>query len=129
MPRVASLTFVPNAAAGTAFLPLSEIPAEVKQEVEEAYKLLKDNDGNLQVGYSTKAELAVYERQVRSYCAQRPAELGGPIRFRRSPVRGLPETHMAFRITDPTSEEEEKERKNKAVEKAAKKAAKANGKK
>lgn len=95
-----SLAYVANAnaASGSEDVPLDQIPEEIRQEVEEAYAALKSNpNGRLRATFDTEAELNEYVRQVRSYCAQRPA---GVVRFRKSPTRKLPSNVMDFRITD-----------------------------
>lgn len=100
MARVGDIKFVPTVAPGTtAILPLDEIPQEIKDEVEDVYKALKDApvSGNFRVQYDTKQELLSWESMVKAYCEQRP---GGKVKYRRSPVRGLAPTEIAFRITD-----------------------------
>jgi len=110
MARVGNVTFVPSSSGGaTGLIPLDQIPQEVKDEVEEIYDTLKDNDGRMRVEFETEAEVKQYAAQVNSYCEQRPVELGGPIRFRRSPTRGLAKTFMDFRVTDRKDESEEAE--------------------
>lgn len=100
-----TLTFVPSQTAptGSKQIGLDSIPEEVKQEVEDTYKVLKDNpSGRMRVTFDSRTELLQYTAQVTSYCAQRPAEIGGPLRFRKSPTKGLDKnTVMDFRITDP----------------------------
>lgn len=88
-------TFIPNTAAGT-LIPMDEIPDDVKDDVEEAYKLLSQADGRIRVEFDTKEEKAVFSRQAASYCAQRPE---GKLKFRWSPSKGLPETSGDFRVT------------------------------
>lgn len=99
MARLGDITFVPtNTNGGTGLLDLSQVPDEVKTEVEEIYNGLKSNpNGRMRVGFETVDELNQYVLQVQSYCQQRPA---GAIRFRKSPTRGLPENYMDFRISD-----------------------------
>lgn len=82
----------------TGFLPLTEIPQEIRDEAEKIYAFLRTAPpGRMHVAYETKAEVEEYAFLLRSYCAQRPS---GPIRFRRSPTRGLADNVMQFRISD-----------------------------
>lgn len=120
MARKFAPKFIPTASpSGAAMLALSDIPEEVKREAEEIYTALKANDGRIRIEFDTKGEVTEYALQLNSYCTQRPAELGGPIRFRRSPSRGLADNVMDFRITDlPTPEEKAKEAASKAAKDA-----------
>lgn len=105
MARRGNLTFIANAtgSSGPALISLNEIPQEVKDEVEEIYKALKENvDGRMRVEFDNKAECERYMKQVISYCTQRP---NGKLRFRKSPTRGLQPNVMDFRITDPVAED------------------------
>lgn len=116
MARVLDPTFIPTNSntAATSWIPLDEIPQEIKDEVEQIYAGLKAGaQGRMRVGFDNKDELALYVLQVRSYAAQREA---GELRFRQSPTRknSLPAHHMDFRITDPRTDDEEN-----AVETAA----------
>jgi hypothetical protein len=88
-------TFIPNTAAGT-LIPMDEIPTDVRDDVEEAFKLLSQADGRIRVEFDTKEEKATFSRQAASYCAQRPE---GKLKFRWSPSKGLPETAGDFRVT------------------------------
>jgi hypothetical protein len=54
--------------------------------------------------FGDKAELNLYLAQATAYCSQREA---GPIRFRRSPTRNLPDNVMDYRITDVKTPSEE----------------------
>jgi hypothetical protein len=104
MPRIGDIQFVPDSDNTTHLLPLDAIPQDIRDEVEEAYAALKQTPGRLRVQFTDKSELTLFVKQVTSYCAQRPAEIGGPIRFRKSPTRGLPDTMMDHRITDVKEE-------------------------
>jgi hypothetical protein len=90
-----------------ALVPLEDIPKELRDDIEEAYSLLKANpSGRMHSVFDTKEEAAQFETWVRSYCAQRtvtdPAGdvVEVPIRYRKSPVKGAPNTHVHFRVTD-----------------------------
>lgn len=120
MGRKGDIRYVSNAvgnATGKVLTPLNAIPAEVIAEVEEIFSALSENpNGRMRVEYDKPEEVEAFANLVDSYCQQRPVEKGGPIRFRRSPVKGAPKTQMDFRITRiPTPEEE-------AANKAAKEA-------
>jgi hypothetical protein len=109
MPRKGDPKFIPlqGKGAGPALMPFDQIPDDIKTEAEEIYAALKANDGRMKVEFDTKQEVDEYANLLTSYCLQRPAELGGPIRFRRSPVKGQAENVMDFRITDPLPEKSE----------------------
>lgn len=112
MPRVGDITFVPSTSNGLGgLLPLDQIPDDIKAEVEEIYAGLKTNpNGRMRVEFDTKGELAQYVLQVTSYCKQRTDPQTGEVveyRFRKSPTKGLKDTQMDFRVTDPKTDEEE----------------------
>ena len=88
-------TFIPSNVAG-ALVPLEQIPADVVDDIEEAYKLLSQTDGRIRVEFDTKEEKAQFSQYAASYCAQRP---DGKLKFRWSPSKGLPETAGDFRVT------------------------------
>lgn len=96
---MATLKFIPTvtASSGPKVYSLEEIPDEVKNDVEEAYELLKKQNGRLAVEFPSVGELNLYMAHVKSYCELRPA---GAIRFRKSPTKNLKPTQMEFRITD-----------------------------
>lgn len=100
-----TLTFVPTATPNSvASLALEDIPEDVRKEVEEIYATLKTNpNGRIRARFDDKAELNTFVTQVTSYCNLRPA---GPIRFRKSPTKGLPDNEMDFRITEVQTENE-----------------------
>ena len=103
---MANLVFIPNVSkSGSSQIDLADIPDEVKKEAEEVYSVLKTQPGRMAAKFSTLAELNTYIAQITAYCNQRPAELGGPIRFRKSPSRNLGPTEMQFRITDVPANE------------------------
>lgn len=102
------VAFVATISPGTpALIPLDRIPQEIKDEVEEIYAALKTNpNGRMRAEFDTKVELLTYHAQIVAYAALRPVELGGPIRVRRTPTKGLPDTIMDYRITDLLNEKE-----------------------
>lgn len=107
MARKTVAVFVPTASpSGSSLLNLADIPDEIKAEAEEVYAALKANDGRFHVEFDTKAEVNTFARQMDSYCRQRPEELGGPIRFRKSPTRGQADNVIDFRITDVPAKDE-----------------------
>jgi len=112
------LTFVPAATPSTFTMDLDSIPQDIRDEVEQAYKAIKENRGAIRAEFDSKEELAQFENMVKAYCNLRPA---GAIRYRRSPVKGMPETEMQFRITDLETPEEKATREiRQATAKAAK---------
>lgn len=101
-----TLLYVPNATGSSPAVTLTvdDIPAEIRQEVEDIYAQLKANpNGRIRAEFEDLAELRQYTRHVTAYCSLRPA---GALRFRKSPARGLPENVMDFRIADPLPERE-----------------------
>lgn len=94
MPRK-STTFIP-VTTGPGYIPLADIPQDVKDFVEESYAQQRKTEGRTRVEYDTEDELKAEFRQMVSYAAQRPA---GVLTIRRSPTRGLAENVMDFRIT------------------------------
>lgn len=102
---MANLKFIPAASnkAERVSIELKDIPQEVRDEVEETYTLMKTHPGRMHAEFDSLAELNAYVAQVRAYCDQRP---DGPIRFRKSPSRGLPPTQMDFRIMELQTEDE-----------------------
>lgn len=89
------VTFVADV-TGPNFTPLSEIPKEVKDLVEEAYAKIRKTNGRVRVEYDNADELAQDFRLMAAYCAQRTA---GVLKIRRSPTRNLPDNVMDFRVT------------------------------
>jgi len=116
---MANLKFIPQAnpkSVSNVSLTLDDVPDDVRQEVEEVYTTLKTQPGRMRADFESLAELNKYIAQVKAYCELRPA---GAIRFRKSPSRGLPNTSMEFRITDPlTDNEQTTEEIRQATEKA-----------
>lgn len=100
---MADLVFIPNTAQKSFSISLDMIPEEIRQEVEDVYEALKAQPGRMQAKFKSAGEANAYIAQVQAYCAQRPA---GPLRFRKSPTKGLPEGSFEFRITDPQTKEE-----------------------
>jgi hypothetical protein len=103
---MATLQFIPNTSqkgGSTLQLSLDDIPQEVRNDIEEAYKVLKTNPGRMRANFPSIAELNAYITQAKAYCELRP---DGAIRFRKSPSKGLPPTSMDFRITDVQTENE-----------------------
>jgi len=94
MPRK-STTFIP-VTTGTGFIPLADIPQDVKDFVEESYAAQRKNEGRTRAEYDTEDELKAEFRQMVSYAAQRP---NGVLTIRRSPTRGLADNVMDFRVT------------------------------
>lgn len=102
-----TFSFVPSASPTAAVVNVDDIPKDVRDACEEVYATLKANPaGRIAVEFPTKGELAKFISQASAYCTNRPASLGGPIRFRKSPTRGLAETQMEFRIYDIPVERE-----------------------
>lgn len=141
-----SIVFVPssNPTKGSRPIALDDVPQDVRDEVEEAYAAMKSNpNGRFRATFDSKAELLQYLAHANAYCANRPETLivtdengtetvvlAGPIRFRRSPSKGLPENVMDYRVTDLQTEEEKRtEEIRKATAEANRVAAEAAGKK
>jgi hypothetical protein len=105
------ISYVPTAPdrGSVATIPLNAIPADVIEEVEEVYAALKANpNGRMRAEFDTKAELSTYMTQVVSYCLQRTVnDAPAPLYFRKSPTKGLPETSMDYRISDPKPPKDE----------------------
>lgn len=98
-PTRGRLTFISGTKTTTStHVPLTEIPADVIKDVEDAYRQLKANPGGrVRVVFPDINELNTYISQVVSYCAQRPE---GAIRYRKSPTRGITKNIADFRIVD-----------------------------
>lgn len=106
---MALLQFIPNAASknGVTTLTLDDVPTEVRTEVEEVYTALKTQPGRMRATFETLDAMNLYISQVKTYCDLRTVNgKPAPIRFRKSPSRGLPKTTMDFRITDLQTENE-----------------------
>src|SRR5258708_38417871 len=99
-----NIAYVPKASPSSPVLvALEDIPVNVAEAMEEAYTVLRANpNGNLHATFANKAELHQFLTWARSYCEQRTPE----IRFRKSPVKGLPENEMKFTVTDPLTPNE-----------------------
>lgn len=110
------------AAAPTTFaMDLDQIPADIREEVEQAYAAIKENPrSRVRAEFDEVAEAKQYLAYVIAYCNVRPA---GAIRYRKSPTKGLPDTVVEFRITDVETEAERQTREIRAAAKAAAKAA------
>lgn len=108
MPRQMNPTFIPTASPAPTVMPLDSIPQEIRNEIEEMYAALLKADGRFQITFDTKQEVAEYEKMVKAYCSLRVDEKGAPapIRYRRSPAKGLGETTIQFRIVDIPVEKE-----------------------
>jgi len=108
---VPTLRFIPTSGDGsTPQVNVDEIPEDLKAQVEEVYAALKGNSGRMRAEFATVAELTQYRTLLISYCAQRTVVVDGntvkaPLKFRKSPTKGLPETIMEYRITDLPAEE------------------------
>lgn len=111
------------------------IPDDIKREAEEVYWTLKTANGRMRVEYDTEAEASEFVKLTTAYCNTRPTDIeiirnlfrpdgkgyegdpdmvakivtGGPIKFRKSPVRGeKSDTIIQYRITDVQTENEKK---------------------
>lgn len=102
---MANLVFIP-ATSGPANqeLTLDEIPADIQKDVDDAYTLLKTNPGRFKLVFPSEGEANAWINMVKAYCKVRP---GGEIRFRKSPIKGLPAGTIEFRITDLLTKDEE----------------------
>jgi len=134
MPRVGNLTFVASTTPAPMF-DLDGIPDDIKREAEEVYALLKTANGRVKAEYDTEAEASEFVKLMTSYCNNRPTDVeiirnlfrpdgkayegdpamvekitkGGPIKFRKSPVRGEKNDKIVqFRITDVETPNEKK---------------------
>lgn len=108
---MATLKFIPNTVSkksAAESLTMEDIPQDVRDDVEGAYAALKTQPGRFAAEFATLAELTTYVSQVTAYCALRMVDgKPAPIRFRKSPTRGLKPTQMEFRITDLKTEAEQ----------------------
>lgn len=120
-----TIAFVPTLTnnGGSVIVPLASIPQDVKDDLEEAYEALKANpSGRFNVVFGDKKEAHQFETWAKSYCAQRtivdPAGdvVEAPIRFRKSPTKGLPANQIDFRISDIVADEVETEESKPEVE-------------
>lgn len=102
-----TLQFIPSTTAG-GIIPMDDIPQSVRDEMEEAYKVLSNSDGRLRATFESEADAKVYARQAASYCKQRPS---GVLRFRISPTKGLPKNVFDFRVTADLEENGQKKAK------------------
>jgi hypothetical protein len=95
MARHGKMEFIP-ATVATGIIPMDQIPQDVKDDFEGAWKEMQKSEGRMRVSFDTKAEALKWTREMASYAANRP---GGALRFRRSPTKGLPDEVVDFRIT------------------------------
>lgn len=86
-------TFVIATTAGD-LIALSDIPQDVKNDVDETYKQIKKNDGRTRVVFDSQEEMDLFSRQATSYAKQTKRV------FRWSPTRGLPNLTKDYRVTD-----------------------------
>ena len=123
---MANLVFIANAVSSTPrSLTLDDIPDEVKNDAEEAYKVLKAQNGRLRATFPTVADLNTYVKQMKAYCELREVDgKAAPISFRRSPTKGLKDTEMDFRVTDVKTPNEQKTEEIREAVEAVKTAAK-----
>lgn len=92
------ITYVPivKSASNSATVGLDLIPAEVKQELEDAYALMqKQPNGRISIDFDTEAEVAEYFSWALSYAKLRKE---GALIVRKSPVRDCPPTQLNFTI-------------------------------
>jgi len=105
---------------------LDAIPQEIRDEVESMYKLQKTNpNGRFHVTFDTKQELLQWASMAARYCELRPADLGGPIRIRKSPTRKLADNVGEWKVTDVNVESDKATEAIKDGVKAVESAAKA----
>ena len=92
-------TFIPTqSTANSSSVTVDEIPEDVRKDVEAVYAALKTNpNGRMRVTFANKTEALQWIAVASTYCKIRTA---GPIRFRRSPTKGLAENVVDFRISD-----------------------------
>lgn len=97
-----NIVYVPNAAPSTFLTPVAEIPEDVKKDVEDSYAALKTNpNGRLRIEFANKAEVNLFISQANAYCTQRMVDgKAAPIRFRKSPTRGLADNVMDYTVKD-----------------------------
>jgi hypothetical protein len=93
------LAFIASTTGGS-LIALDDIPQDVKDEMDDAYKTIAKSDGRIRAEFDTEAEALEYCKQAASYCTQhRPVW-----KFRRSPTRNLPPTTVDFRVTADVAE-------------------------
>lgn len=94
-----NFVYVPNTTqSAKTGLTVDEIPEDVRKDCEAVYAALKSNpNGRMRVEFDDKTKALQWIQVATAYCAVRP---DGPVRFRKSPTRNLPENVVEFRITD-----------------------------
>lgn len=91
-------TIVPVVRAET----IVTVPDEVKQELEEFYAYLQENEGQAGlVTFDSEDELKAWSQQARSYLSSREA---GTLVFRKLRTDSLGDTQMRFTIKAPGDE-------------------------
>lgn len=102
---MADLKFIPdNAGSKSTELSLDQIPEDIRKDVDEAYKLLKANQGRFRVSFPSEGEANAWILLAKAYCKVRP---DGEIKFRKSNTRDLPAGTFDFRVTDLMSPAEQ----------------------
>lgn len=76
--------------------PLDSIPQEIREHVEEAYKVLQNQPGAIRVDFDSKQEADQGLAQMKAYSLIRP---GGKIKFHKSPVN-LGATSFQYTVKD-----------------------------
>lgn len=103
-------SYVPNKAPTKFDIDLDQIPEDVKAEMEDAYRNLKENPGGrFRAEFDKPEEIAVFVGQATAYCEQRTVNgVAAPIRFRKSPTKkgSLTPTQLDYRVTDLLTDNE-----------------------
>lgn len=93
------LAFIASTTSGNV-IALDDIPQDVRDEMDDAYKTIAKSDGRIRAEFDTEEEALLYCKQAASYCGQH-----SPVwKFRRSPTRNLPPTTVDFRVTADLAE-------------------------
>lgn len=84
---------------GKELIPLDAIPEDVKQYVEEVWAKQRKSPSRERATYDNDTERDTEFKQIVSYVAQRPKNLGGVLAVRRSPSKDLPAHSMDLRFS------------------------------
>ena len=93
---------VVNLAKSAPVTDLDSIPESVRAEVEEAWSYFSSEaytgDQGLQVAFADKAAKVKWVKLAQDYTQVRPADKGERLNLRVSPMRGLPDNVLTFRM-------------------------------
>jgi hypothetical protein len=96
-----NLVHVPSPKPGIAMV---EVPADVAEELEGAYQVLREKGGEIKVEFPTVEELNTFTSQARYWADSHTPTL----KFRQLPSKKLPDNVIRFRISLDTESKDEK---------------------